>query len=86
MDQLLESKKIRERDRLRAQDVKIKREREQEGEVENDEVFITSAYKAQQEELEKSAAVDKEEEGLLLTIWTCIMYANTNLFREIFGI
>lgn len=62
MNQLLESKKIRERDRLRAQDVKIKREREQEGdEYVDSEVFITSAYKTQQEELERSA---KLEEGL----------------------
>lgn len=69
MDNLLESKKIRERDRLRAQDVKIKRDREQEGdEFANKEVFVTSAYKIQQEELDKLAAIEEKNQGMY-TIW-----------------
>ena len=85
MDQLLESKKIRERDRLRAQDVKIKREREQEGdEYQDKDVFITTAYKQQQEELEKAAKIDKDEEGLFSTHICNNMYTNKFcLFREI---
>jgi hypothetical protein len=62
MNQLLESKKIRERDRLRAQDVKIRREREKEGdEFDDKEVFVTSAYKALQEEMIKASEVEEKE-------------------------
>ena len=62
MNQLLESKKIRERDRLRAQDVKIRREREKEGdEFDDKEVFITPAYKALQEEMIKASEVEEKE-------------------------
>lgn len=69
MDNLLESKKIRERDRLRAQDVKTKRERDQEGnEFADKEEFITPAYKAQQEELDKATRLEKDEEGAYLKI------------------
>lgn len=65
MDNLLESKKQREKDRLRAQDVKIRREREQEGdEFADKEVFVTSAYKAQQEELDKLAKEEEKAEGM----------------------
>lgn len=61
MNQLLESKKVRERDRLRAQDVKIRREREKEGdEFDDKEVFITSAYKSFQEEMIKASEVEEK--------------------------
>lgn len=62
MNQLLESKKVRERDRLRAQDVKIRREREKEGdEFDDKEVFITSAYKSFQEEMIKASEVEEKK-------------------------
>lgn len=67
MKNLLESAEIRKRDQLRARDRQLAKEREAEGEEFADkEKFVTSAYKAQQEELrkveEEEARREKEEE------------------------
>ncbi|CAG7971415.1 unnamed protein product [Penicillium salamii] len=60
MQNLLQSAEIRKRDQLRAKDRQLAREREAEGEEFDDkEKFVTSAYKAQQEELRKA----EEEEA-----------------------
>ncbi|KAJ5788259.1 hypothetical protein N7457_003249 [Penicillium paradoxum] len=67
MKNLLQSAELRKRDQLRAKDRQLAREREAEGdEFEDKEKFVTSAYKAQQEELRKAeeeeARREKEEE------------------------
>lgn len=67
MDNLLASKKQRERDRQRALDIKLKRDREKEEEEYGPDVekFVTSAYKKQQEEMEKELIEeDKREKGM----------------------
>lgn len=67
MTSLLRSAEVRKRDQLRAKDRMLAREREAEGdEFADKEKFVTSAYKAQQEELrkieEEEAQKEKEEE------------------------
>lgn len=67
MQNLLQSAEIRKRDQLRAKDRQLAREREAEGdEFDDKEKFVTSAYKAQQEELRKAeeeeARREQEEE------------------------
>lgn len=64
---LLRSAEIRKRDQLRARDRQLAKEREAEGdEFADKEAFVTSAYKAQQEEMrrleEEEARREKEEE------------------------
>ena len=67
MTSLLRSAEIRKRDQLRARDRMLAKEREAEGdEFDDKEKFVTSAYKAQQEELrrveEEEKAREQEEE------------------------
>lgn len=67
MTSLLRSAEVRKRDQLRAQDRLLAKEREAEGdEFADKEKFVTAAYKAQQEELqrieEEDAAKEREEE------------------------
>jgi len=67
MQNLLQSAEIRKRDQLRAKDRQLAKEREAEGdEFDDKEKFVTSAYKAQQEELRKAeeeeARREQEEE------------------------
>ncbi|RDW90525.1 splicing regulator NSRP1-like domain-containing protein [Aspergillus mulundensis] len=67
MTSLLRSAEIRKRDQLRARDRLLAKEREAEGdEFDDKEKFVTSAYKAQQEELrrveEEEKAREQEEE------------------------
>ncbi|KAJ5770583.1 uncharacterized protein N7511_002634 [Penicillium nucicola] len=67
MKNLLESAEIRKRVQLRARDRQLAKEREAEGdEFADKEKFVTSAYKAQQEEMrkveEEEARREKEEE------------------------
>ncbi|KAL4785508.1 coiled-coil domain-containing protein 55-domain containing protein [Aspergillus varians] len=67
MTSLLRSAEIRKRDQLRARDKMLAKEREAEGdEFDDKEKFVTSAYKAQQEELrrveEEEKAREQEEE------------------------
>jgi hypothetical protein len=67
MTSLLHSAEVRKRDQLRARDRMLAKEREAEGdEFADKEKFVTSAYKAQQEELrkieEEDAQKEKEEE------------------------
>lgn len=63
MDKLLESKKIRERDRQRALDVKLRRELEKDGDKYQDKTtYVTNAYKKQQEEIQKSLLEEEEEQ------------------------
>ena len=67
MGSLLRSAEVRKRDQLRAKDRMLAKEREAEGdEFADKEKFVTSAYKAQQEELrkieEEEAQREKEEE------------------------
>jgi hypothetical protein len=67
MQNLLQSAEVRKRDQLRAKDRQLAKEREAEGDEFGDkEKFVTSAYKAQQEELRKAeeeeARREKEEE------------------------
>lgn len=60
---LLESKRVRERDALRAEEKKLAREREEEGdEYADKEKFVTSAYKAAQEERRRAEAEEAERE------------------------
>ena len=67
MDALLRSSEIRKRDQLRARDRMLAKEREAEGdEFADKEKFVTSAYKAQQEEMRRveaeEAQLEREEE------------------------
>jgi hypothetical protein len=63
MTNLLRSAEIRKRDQLRARDRLLAKEREAEGEEFADkEKFVTSAYKAQQEELRRIEAEEAERE------------------------
>lgn len=67
MTNLLRSAEIRKRDQLRARDRQLAKEREAEGdEFADKESFVTSAYKAQQEEMrkleEEEVRREKEEE------------------------
>ncbi|EAW06374.1 splicing regulator NSRP1-like domain-containing protein [Aspergillus clavatus NRRL 1] len=63
MTSLLRSAEIRKRDQLRARDRLLAREREAEGdEFADKEKFVTSAYKAQQEELRRVEAEEAERE------------------------
>lgn len=67
MGSLLRSAEVRKRDQLRARDRMLAKEREAEGdEFADKEKFVTSAYKAQQEELrkieEEEVQREKEEE------------------------
>jgi len=60
---LLESAEVRKRDQLRAKDKLLQREREAEGEEFADkERFVTSAYKAQQEEVRRLEEEEKRKE------------------------
>lgn len=62
---LIESKRIRERDALRAEEKKLAREREAEGDAFKDkdnEKFVTGAYRAQQEERRRAEAAEEEKE------------------------
>ncbi|CCG81200.1 Putative uncharacterized protein [Taphrina deformans PYCC 5710] len=66
MQNLFQMAEIRKRDRLRAEDVKLRREREAEGdEFADKEKFVTSAYKAQQEELRRIEREEDEKERIL---------------------
>lgn len=59
---MLDSKRIRERDKNRARDILLKRDRDSEGDLFADkEMFVTSAYKKQQEEIEKQDQEDREK-------------------------
>ncbi|KAL9111240.1 MAG: hypothetical protein Q9227_004318 [Pyrenula ochraceoflavens] len=63
MNNLLKSKDLRERDRLRAEEKKIAREREAEGdEFQDKEKFVTGAYKKQQEERREAEEAEAERE------------------------
>lgn len=63
MTSLLRSAEIRKRDQLRARDRLLAKEREAEGdEFADKEKFVTSAYKAQQEELRRIEAEEAERE------------------------
>ncbi|RHZ67695.1 splicing regulator NSRP1-like domain-containing protein [Aspergillus thermomutatus] len=63
MTSLLRSAEIRKRDQLRARDRLLAKEREAEGdEFADKEKFVTSAYKAQQEELRRIEQEDAERE------------------------
>ncbi|KAL4879005.1 coiled-coil domain-containing protein 55-domain containing protein [Aspergillus karnatakaensis] len=63
MTNLLRSAEIRKRDQLRARDRLLAKEREAEGEEFDDkEKFVTSAYKAQQEELRRVEEEEKKRE------------------------
>ncbi|KAL4971378.1 coiled-coil domain-containing protein 55-domain containing protein [Aspergillus desertorum] len=63
MTSLLRSAEIRKRDQLRARDRMLAKEREAEGDEFNDkEKFVTSAYKAQQEELRRVEEEEKKRE------------------------
>ncbi|RIA93267.1 coiled-coil domain-containing protein 55-domain containing protein [Glomus cerebriforme] len=63
INDLLKAAEIRKRDYIRAQERKIQIEREAEGEEFDDkETFVTSAYKAQQEELRKAEEEEKKRE------------------------
>ncbi|KAH8425487.1 splicing regulator NSRP1-like domain-containing protein [Aspergillus melleus] len=63
MTSLLRSAEIRKRDQLRARDRLLAKEREAEGdEFADKEKFVTSAYKAQQEELRKVEEEEAERE------------------------
>lgn len=66
MQNLFEMAEIRKRDRLRAEDFKFQKEREAEGaDFEDKEKFVTSAYRAQQEELRKVAEEEAQNEAQL---------------------
>ncbi|CAG8565742.1 717_t:CDS:10, partial [Ambispora leptoticha] len=63
VDKFLKAAEIRKRDLALAQERKIQKEREAEGnEFEDKETFVTSAYKAQAEELKKLEEEDKKKE------------------------
>ncbi|KAL5051644.1 hypothetical protein BDW71DRAFT_57249 [Aspergillus fruticulosus] len=63
MNSLLRSAEIRKRDQLRARDRMLAKEREAEGdEFDDKEKFVTSAYKAQQEELRRVEEEEKRRE------------------------
>lgn len=63
MTSLLRSAEVRKRDQLRARDRLLAREREAEGdEFADKEKFVTSAYKAQQEEMRRIEREDAERE------------------------
>lgn len=63
MTSLLRSAEVRKRDQLRARDRILAREREAEGdEFADKEKFVTSAYKAQQEEMRRVEQEDAEKE------------------------
>ncbi|KAL4742270.1 coiled-coil domain-containing protein 55-domain containing protein [Aspergillus similis] len=63
MTSLLRSAEIRKRDQLRARDRLLAKEREAEGdEFDDKEKFVTSAYKAQQEELRRVEEEEKKRE------------------------
>jgi coiled-coil domain-containing protein 55 len=63
MQGLLDAAEIRKRDQLQAKDKMLAKEREAEGEVYADkEKFVTSAYKAQQEEVRKLAEEERRRE------------------------
>ncbi|KAL6234999.1 coiled-coil domain-containing protein 55-domain containing protein [Aspergillus navahoensis] len=63
MTSLLRSAEIRKRDQLRARDRMLAKEREAEGdEFDDKEKFVTSAYKAQQEELRRVEEEEKKRE------------------------
>ncbi|EPS29472.1 hypothetical protein PDE_04422 [Penicillium oxalicum 114-2] len=63
MTNLLRSAEIRKRDQTRARDRQLAKEREAEGdEFADKESFVTSAYKAQQEELRKMEEEEKRRE------------------------
>ncbi|KAF2686331.1 hypothetical protein K458DRAFT_402804 [Lentithecium fluviatile CBS 122367] len=63
MDNLFESAELRKKDQLRARDKQLQREREAEGdEFADKEKFVTSAYKAQQEEARKAEAEEKKRQ------------------------
>lgn len=64
MQNLFQMAEVRKQDRLRAEDFKLERERELEGdEFADKEKFVTSAYRAQQEELKRVKAEEAEKEA-----------------------
>ncbi|KAG9303467.1 hypothetical protein G9A89_013794 [Geosiphon pyriformis] len=63
IDNFLRAAEIRKRDLAHAQERKIQRERETEGdEFDDKEIFVTSAYKIQAEELRKMEEEDRKKE------------------------
>ncbi|CAG8752291.1 7836_t:CDS:2 [Cetraspora pellucida] len=63
VEDILKAAEVRQRDYIRAQERKIQKEREAEGdEFDDKETFVTSAYKAQQEELRKAEEEEKLRE------------------------
>ena len=63
MQQLLKAAEVRKRDQLRAKDTILLRERESEGqEFADKEQFVTTAYKAQQEEVRRLEGEEEERE------------------------
>jgi hypothetical protein len=63
MESLFESAELRKQDQLRARDKVLKREREAEGdEFADKEKFVTGAYKAQQEEVQKAEEEEKNRQ------------------------
>ncbi|CAG8476356.1 14166_t:CDS:2 [Gigaspora margarita] len=63
VEEILKAAETRQRDYIRAQERKIQKEREAEGdEFDDKETFVTSAYKAQQEELRKAEEEEKQRE------------------------
>jgi hypothetical protein len=65
METLFESAEQRKKDQLRARDKVLQREREAEGdEFADKEKFVTSAYKAQQEETRKAEEEEKKKQEL----------------------
>lgn len=78
VDKLLESKGVRERDKLRARDILLKREREAEGGQYSDkEMFVTTAYKKQQEEIQWQEEED-EKKGEHILPWNELFTTPTN--------
>jgi len=67
MESLLASAEVRKRDQLRAKEKMLQKEREEEGEEFKDkEMFVTEAYKKQQEELKKLEEEERIREGMCL--------------------
>jgi hypothetical protein len=65
METLLESAEVRKKDRLRARDKLLQREREAEGDDFADKAkFVTSAYKAQQEEARQAEEEEKKRQEI----------------------
>ncbi|SHO77554.1 Hypothetical protein MSYG_1896 [Malassezia sympodialis ATCC 42132] len=64
MSQFFEAAELRERDRLRAESKRLQREREAEGDAyAGKEAFVTSAYKAQQDEWKRAEEEERVREA-----------------------